>query len=229
MDGDSFCPELCSLWCFRSLSLTNNQSQAIQKSGLKKVSVSVSKNFVSKKVSVSVSKTFGLEKKTRYRSRKRLVSKKSLGIGLEKIWSPKKVSVSKIFGLKKKSQPRSRKKVSVSVSMKYFGLVTQWIKLVQKLLKSVQTCSNLFKCAQTCLKLVQICSSMFNCVPPYSKLIQVRCNKVILQHSCKTDVPWWRDVHMNTFIHSPVSPSLFDIASYNQFHLAVTYKLQITN
>ena len=30
MDGDSFCPELCSLWCFRSLSLTNNQSQAIQ-------------------------------------------------------------------------------------------------------------------------------------------------------------------------------------------------------
>ena len=28
--GDSFCPELCWLWCFRSLSLTNNQSQALQ-------------------------------------------------------------------------------------------------------------------------------------------------------------------------------------------------------
>ena len=41
------------------------------------------------KVSVSVSKTFGL--------------KKSLGIGLENIWSQKKVSVSvsKIFGLEK--------------------------------------------------------------------------------------------------------------------------------
>ena len=56
-----------------------------------KVSVSVSKKFGLKKVSVSVSKTFGL--------------KKSLGIGLENIWS--------------------RKKVSVSVAMKFFGLVTQ--------------------------------------------------------------------------------------------------------
>ena len=45
-----------------------------------KVSVSVSKKFGLKKVSVSVSKTFGLEK--------------SLGIGLENIWSRKKVSVS---------------------------------------------------------------------------------------------------------------------------------------
>ena len=83
-----------------------------------KVSVSVSKKFGLKKVSVSVSKTFGLEK--------------SLGIGLENIWSRKKVSVSvsKIFRLEKKSRSRSRKfwsrkKVSVSVSMKFFGLVTQ--------------------------------------------------------------------------------------------------------
>ena len=61
-----------------------------------KVSVSVSKKFGLKKVSVSVSKTFGLEK--------------SLGIGLENIWSRKKVSVSvsKTFGLEKKSQYRSR-------------------------------------------------------------------------------------------------------------------------
>ena len=46
---------------------------------------------------------FGLEKRSRYRSRKYLVSKKSLGIGLENIWSRKKVSVSvsKIFGLEK--------------------------------------------------------------------------------------------------------------------------------
>ena len=54
------------------------------------------------KVSVSVSKNL-VSKKSRYRSRKDLVSKKSLGIGLENIWSRKKVSVlvSKIFCLKK--------------------------------------------------------------------------------------------------------------------------------
>ena len=80
-----------------------------------KVSVSVSKK---KKVLVSVSKTFGLKKKSRYRSRKHLVSKKSLGIGLENIWSRKKFrSRSRKFW--------SQKKVSVSVSMKFFGLVTQ--------------------------------------------------------------------------------------------------------
>ena len=66
----------------------------------KKVSVSVSKNLVSKKVSVPVSKTFGLEK--------------SLGLGLENIWSRKKVSVSV-------SKKLVLKKVSVSVS-KTFGL-----------------------------------------------------------------------------------------------------------
>ena len=47
-----------------------------------------------KKVSVSVSKIFSLEKKSRYQSRKYLVSKKSLSIGLENIWSQDKVSVS---------------------------------------------------------------------------------------------------------------------------------------
>ena len=52
---------------------------------------------------------FGLEKKSRYRSRKYLVSKKSLGISLENIWSRKKVSVSV-------SKTLVSKKVSVSVS-----------------------------------------------------------------------------------------------------------------
>ena len=72
-----------------------------------KVSVSVSKKFGLKKVSVSVSKTFGL--------------KKSLGIGLENIWSRKKVSVSvsKTFGLEEKSRYRSRKYL---VSKKSLGL-----------------------------------------------------------------------------------------------------------
>ena len=80
------------------------------------------------KVSVSVSKKFGLKKKSRYRSQKHLVSKKSLGIGLENIWSRKKVSVSvsKTFGLEKSlgiglENIWSRKKVLVSVS-KIFGL-----------------------------------------------------------------------------------------------------------
>ena len=38
----------------------------------------------------------------------------------------------------------------------------------------------------------------------------------LTQHSCKTNVPRWRNVHMNTFIHSPVNPLLVDIASYSQ-------------
>ena len=92
-----------------------------------KVSVSVSKKFGLKKVSVSVSKTFGLEKKSRYRSRKHLVSKKSLGIGLENIWSQKKsryrsrkylVSKKSLglgnFGLEKKSRYRSWWNILVS-------------------------------------------------------------------------------------------------------------------
>ena len=37
---------------------------------------------------------FGLEKKSRYRCRKYLVSKKSLSIGFENIWSRKKASIS---------------------------------------------------------------------------------------------------------------------------------------
>ena len=39
---------------------------------------------------------------------------------------------------------------------------------------------------------------------------------IVTQHSCKTNIPRWRDVHMNTFIHSPVNPLLVDIASYSQ-------------
>ena len=70
----------------------------------------------------------GLEKKFWYWSRKYLVSKKSLGIGLENIWSQKKVSVSvsKIFSLEKKSRYRSRKylvsKKSLGIGLENFGL-----------------------------------------------------------------------------------------------------------
>ena len=92
-----------------------------------------------------------------------------------------------------------------------------------------KTCSNVFKCDQTCLKLVQMCwnvfklvQNLFKCVhfiyvQTCSKLFLMWCTKGITRYSCKTDVPWWRDVHMNTFIHSPVSPLLVDIASYNQY------------
>ena len=81
--------------------------------------------------------------------------------------------------------------------------------------KSVQMCSNLFTCVKTC-------SNLFKCihfiyVQTWSKLFLMWCTKGITRYSCKTDVPWWRDVHMNTFIHSPVSPLLVDIASYNQY------------
>ena len=57
---------------------------------------------------------FGLEKKSRYRSRKYLVSKKSLGIGLENIWSRKKslgIGLEN-FGLKK----------SLGIGLENFGL-----------------------------------------------------------------------------------------------------------
>ena len=92
-----------------------------------------------------------------------------------------------------------------------------------------KTCSNVFKYDQTCLKLVQMCwnvfklvQNLFKCVhflyvQTCSKLFLMLCTKGITWYSCKTDVPWWRDVHMNTFIHSPVSPLLVDIASYNQY------------
>ena len=60
-------------------------------------------------------------------------------------------------------------------------------------------------------------------------VIKTRLTSGITQYSSQAIVPGWRDVLMNTFIHSPVSPLIVDIASYNQFHLAVTYELQITN
>merc|ERR1711952_33710 len=61
-------------------------------------------------------------------------SKKSLGIGLENIWSQKKVlvSVSKTFGLEKKSRYRSLKSLS-KVSQKSLKRVS---KVAQKSLKS---------------------------------------------------------------------------------------------
>ena len=42
---------------------------------------------------------FGLEKKSRYRSRKYLVSKKSLSIGLENIWSRKSITLKVLAAL----------------------------------------------------------------------------------------------------------------------------------
>ena len=62
-------------------------------------------NFgLEKKVSVSVSKIFSLEKKSRYWSRKYLVSKKSLGIGLENFGLKKSLGIGlENFGLKKVS------------------------------------------------------------------------------------------------------------------------------
>ena len=72
------------------------------------------KNFgVKKKVSISVSKIFGLKKSLGI-GLENFGLKKSLGIGLENIWSQKKVSVLKIL-------------VSKKVSVKFFGLVTQWM------------------------------------------------------------------------------------------------------
>ena len=54
-------------------------------------------NFGLKKKSRYRSRHIWSQKESRYRSRKHLVLKKSLGIGLENIWSGKKVSVSKIL------------------------------------------------------------------------------------------------------------------------------------
>ena len=50
-------------------------------------------------------------------------------------------------------------------------------------------------------------------------------NKIICQNryvELETPPPSWKknilsDVHMNTFIHNPVSPLLVDIASYYQY------------
>ena len=115
---------------------------------------------------------------------------------------------------------------SVIICVQMSSNVFKCVHLCSNLFK---TCSNVFKCDQTCLKLVQMCwnvlklvQNLFKCVhfiyvQTCSKLFLMWCTKGITRYSCKTDVPWWRDVHMNTFIHSPVSPLLVDIASYNQY------------
>ena len=114
---------------------------------------------------------------------------------------------------------------SVIICVQMCSNVFKCVHLCSNLFK---TCSNVFKCDQTCLKLVQMCwnvfklvQNLFKCVhfiyvQTCSKLFLMWCTKGITRYSCKTDVPWWRDVHMNTFIHSPVNPLLVDIASYNQ-------------
>ena len=90
MFKESIAVSVPKIWFWKKVSvLVSKKSLSIilEKFGLKKVSVVVSKIFglekkshywyqkylVSKKVSVSVSKTFSLKKKSRYRSRKYLV------------------------------------------------------------------------------------------------------------------------------------------------------------
>ena len=110
----------------------------------------------------------------------------------------------------------------VQTCSKLFQMCSNLFKTRWNVLKYVQTCSNVFKCIKMCsdaLKCVQMCSNLFKTC---SK--QMWCTKGIIQYFCKTDVPWRRDAHMNTFIHSPVSPLLVYIASYNQFHLAIKYQ-----
>merc|ERR1711873_274442 len=75
-----------------------------------------------KKVSVSVSKIFSLEKKSWYRSRKYLVLKKSLGIGLENFGLKKSLGIGlKNFGLKKSLSNDLKKFV-----LENFGLQKLW-------------------------------------------------------------------------------------------------------
>ena len=85
-----------------------------------KVSVSVSKKFGLKEVSVSVSKTFGLEKKSRYRSRKHLVSKKSLGISLDSHGTHEKCEIKKLINVdpEKLSPPIENLTISFSLHKK---------------------------------------------------------------------------------------------------------------
>merc|ERR1712203_1318278 len=66
--------------------------------------------FIFMVVSEPVSKKFGTGKKSRNRYRSNLVSEKSLGTGIGKIWYRKKVpvSVSKIFSTGKKYRYRYR-------------------------------------------------------------------------------------------------------------------------
>ena len=72
--------------------------------------------------SVSVSKIFSLEKKSRYRSQKYLVSKKSLGIGLENFGLKKSLGIGlENFGLKKSLSNDLKKFV-----LENFGLQKLW-------------------------------------------------------------------------------------------------------
>ena len=121
---------------YRDFSLFVSISLSLKKLGLKKVSLSVSKIFglkkktqyrsrkfwSRKKVSVSVSKIFSLEKKSRYQSRKYLVSKKSLGIGLENFGLKKSLGIGlENFGLKKSLSNDLKKFV-----LENFGLQKLW-------------------------------------------------------------------------------------------------------
>ena len=85
--------------------VSKSLSLGLEKFGPKKsLGIGLKKFGLKKSLDISLKNNWS-KKKSRYRSRKHLVSKKSLGIGLENIWS--------------------RKQVSVSVSMKFSGLVTQ--------------------------------------------------------------------------------------------------------
>ena len=100
-----------------------NTSRSIESECLEKKSRYRSRKYlVSKKVSVSVSKIFSLEKKSRYRSRKYLVSKKSLGIGLENFGLKKSLGIGlENFGLKKSLSNDLKKFV-----LENFGLQKLW-------------------------------------------------------------------------------------------------------
>ena len=128
----------------------------------------------------------------------------------------------------------------VQTCSKLVRMCSNGFKWVQTCSKVVQICSNLFK---IWLKNVLLLKDIPIYTIPWKitqekhthvantkrkmhtvHVIKWRCTKGITQYSCKTDVPGWRDIHMNTSIHSPVSPLIVSIASYNQFHLAITYQ-----
>ena len=93
-----------------------------------------------KKVSALVSKIFGLKKESQNWSRKYLVSKQSLGISLENIWSQKKSWYrSRKDLVSKKSlsiglENFGLKKVSVSVSKKVLAMLISFSKEIQVIL-----------------------------------------------------------------------------------------------
>ena len=104
------CLCVCFIYTYVCKSHTSYLSQTPQQSVTSRLETSRYRDFSQFFESIGLGlENFGLEKKSRYRSRKYLVSKKSLGIGLENIWSRKKVSVSV-------SKTLVSKKVSVSVS-----------------------------------------------------------------------------------------------------------------